>query len=873
MSRPTAKSDAIQGAKGALLVLGLIAAALLAVGQQDYPNLHAILDAIAFLSSGVIALLLRDVGKRTDQPFAVWIAHGFGVTAVLEAFHTLVTVEWTGPLLHIVQNQTLLRPATWPPAAVMLAVGTGIALALLRAGVTRARWFLIALVAIAVGLAALFYGVPAFTSPTLFGITRPALIPIPLLYGGVAVACWRYRLADRLLPLLAITAAVLVPAHVAMLYAQAPHDGLSMVAHVGKVGGYLLFLLSLMQLASRDLLERLRAEAALARLNAELEHRVETRTSQLTAATELLEGEVAERCAAQDRVTAQLTRMQLLHEITRATGKRQDLQSIYQVVIRSVEEQLPVDFCCICRYDKPGQALVVTSVGVRSAPLAMELAMTDQARIGIDQNGLARCVSGLLVHEPNITGASMPFPARLARGGLGSFVAVPLMTESSVFGVLICGRRQPNSFTSGECEFLRQLGEHVGLAAHQAQLYEALRTAYDDLRQSQDAVMQQERLRALGQMASGVAHDINNAITAATLYTESLLEQETNLSPGGREDLQTIQRAIEDVSHTVSQLGDFYRRREPALELQPIRLNDLLGQAVDLTRARWSDMPQRRGVVIRMQLDLAADLPVVMGVESEIREALINLVFNAVDAMPEGGVVVLRSKAGGPAADSGPVGLRHAILEVVDTGMGMDEATRSRSLEPFFSTKGDRGSGLGLAMVYGIAQRHSAEIEIDSEVGKGTTVRLVFPPADAPDVVDSTVTPVEVPRGLRVLVVDDDPVLLKTLRDILEQEGQVVETADGGQAGIDAFLAARARAAPFALVLTDLGMPHVDGRQVASAVKEVSPSTPVVMLTGWGQRLVAEGDIPPHVDRVLSKPPKLRQLREMLALGQPRGNE
>jgi signal transduction histidine kinase/ActR/RegA family two-component response regulator len=447
------------------------------------------------------------------------------------------------------------------------------------------------------------------------------------------------------------------------------------------------------------------------------------------------------------------------------------------------------------------------------------------------------------------------------------------MTESSVFGVLICGRRQPNSFTSGECEFLRQLGEHVGLAAHQAQLYEALRTAYDDLRQSQDAVMQQERLRALGQMASGVAHDINNAITAATLYTESLLEQETNLSPGGREDLQTIQRAIEDVSHTVSQLGDFYRRREPALELQPIRLNDLLGQAVDLTRARWSDMPQHRGVVIRMQLDRAADLPVVMGVESEIREALINLVFNAVDAMPEGGVVVLRSKAGGPAADSGPVGLRHAILEVVDTGMGMDEATRSRSLEPFFSTKGDRGSGLGLAMVYGIAQRHSAEIEIDSEVGKGTTVRLVFPPADAPDVVDSTVTPVEVPRGLRVLVVDDDPVLLKTLRDILEQEGQVVETADGGQAGIDAFLAARARGAPFALVLTDLGMPHVDGRQVASAVKEVSPSTPVVMLTGWGQRLVAEGDIPPHVDRVLSKPPKLRQLREMLALGQPRGNE
>ncbi|MGA2871864.1 MAG: histidine kinase dimerization/phospho-acceptor domain-containing protein, partial [Verrucomicrobiota bacterium] len=225
-----------------------------------------------------------------------------------------------------------------------------------------------------------------------------------------------------------------------------------------------------------------------------------------------------------------------------------------------------------------------------------------------------------------------PFPQRLARGGLRSLVAAPLMVESQVFGVLIAARRQPDSFSSGECEFLRQLSEHVGLAAHQAQLYEALQRAYDDLRQTQQAVMQQERLKALGQMASGIAHDINNAISPVALYTESLLEKEPNLSPRARDYLQTIQHAIEDVTHTVARMREFYRQRETQMTLVPVKLNQLIQQVIDLSRARWSDMPQQRGVFIKMETDFMAELPSIQGVESEIREALVNLVFNAVDA-------------------------------------------------------------------------------------------------------------------------------------------------------------------------------------------------------------------------------------------------
>jgi CheY-like chemotaxis protein len=169
-------------------------------------------------------------------------------------------------------------------------------------------------------------------------------------------------------------------------------------------------------------------------------------------------------------------------------------------------------------------------------------------------------------------------------------------------------------------------------------------------------------------------------------------------------------------------------------------------------------------------------------------------------------------------------------------------------------------------MVYGIIQRHSANIEIESAVGKGTTVRLGFPvPVTSDGEPARSPAKSVVPTRLRILVVDDDPLLIKSLRDALEMEGHAVVTTNGGQAGIDVFRAARESSEPFAVVITDLGMPYVDGRKVASAVKGMSPSTPVILLTGWGQRLVAEGDVPPDVDRVLNKPPKLRDLREALA--------
>jgi PAS domain S-box-containing protein len=568
--------------------------------------------------------------------------------------------------------------------------------------------------------------------------------------------------------------------------------------------------------------------------------------------------DISERLAQDAKLSEQLQRLALLSRVTHAIGERQDLRSIFQVVVARLEEELPVDFCCILLYDNAENRLTVTCVGTRSEPLASQLAMQQGTVVAIDENGLSRCIHGQLVHEPDVAKTPFPFPQRLAAAGLGAMVIAPLLVESQVFGVLICARRSALSFSSGECEFLRQASEHTGLAAHQAQLYGALQQAYDDLRQTQQQFMQQERLRALGQMASGIAHDINNAISPVALYTEALLEREQNLSDRARSYLEIIQRAVDDVAQTVARMGEFYRMREPQVSLLPVDLNKLVKQVVDLTRARWSDMAQQRGAAIEVKLELANELPSIAAVESQIRDAMVNLVFNAVDAMPHGGPLTLRTKVVGGA--KGPI----VALEVIDSGVGMDEETKRRCLEPFFTTKGARGTGLGLAMVYGVAQRHGATLDLESEPGKGTLVRLGFAIAPPEPVVTSGSH--KPPVGpMRVLIVDDDPLLLKSLRDALESDGHEVTAANGGQSGINAFVESHAAGKPFPVVITDLGMPHVDGRKVASTVKASVPATIVLMLTGWGRRLVAEGEVPPGVDQVLSKPPKLNELRAALA--------
>jgi CheY-like chemotaxis protein/anti-sigma regulatory factor (Ser/Thr protein kinase) len=270
-------------------------------------------------------------------------------------------------------------------------------------------------------------------------------------------------------------------------------------------------------------------------------------------------------------------------------------------------------------------------------------------------------------------------------------------------------------------------------------------------------------------------------------------------------------------------------------------------------------MSMGKGISIQTKLELAEGLPAILGSASEIRDAIVNLIFNAVDAMPEGGTITLQTRA-----------LPNStVIEVRDTGTGMDEQTRRRCLEPFFSTKGEHGNGLGLAMVYGMLKRHDGEIEIVSEPDRGTTMRMLFPsersrverqaPASKPQ--DGTRHPT---TGARILVADDDPALLESLRAALEADGHHVLTADDGQSAIDAFEAADRSGSPFAAVITDFAMPVVNGRKVSTVINQMRPGTPVIMLTAYGNRVHAQDDTLPYVDHILAKPANLAELRTTL---------
>jgi len=410
--------------------------------------------------------------------------------------------------------------------------------------------------------------------------------------------------------------------------------------------------------------------------------------------------------------------------------------------------------------------------------------------------------------------------------------------------------------------------EQCRILYDQVRLSKGVQKAYEELRQTQLGVVQQERLRALGQMASGVVHDINNALCPIVAYSEQMLNTTTNLSDVGRRYLKVIRRSAEDISHIVQHLRDFYRRRSDAEQLRPVDVNEEIEEVVELTRPRWRDLPQREGVSIQVQTELQPDLPLLRSDASELREALINLIFNAVDALPQGGTVTLAARLEqSPLVDRSQSPKQRLLIEVRDNGIGMDEQTRQRCLEPFYSTKTHRGgTGLGLAMVYGMMQRYEGNIDIESAPGKGTCIRLSFPfrvDAVLADLAIGVARPVQ-NRSLRILCIDDEPEVRLLLRDCLTSLGHRVTTAPSGQEGVDLFRAALHRNEAYETVITDLGMPGLDGQQVARNIRNASPQTPIVMMTGWEATLKESGETPPEVSALVGKPTRASDLNNLL---------
>jgi CheY-like chemotaxis protein len=347
-------------------------------------------------------------------------------------------------------------------------------------------------------------------------------------------------------------------------------------------------------------------------------------------------------------------------------------------------------------------------------------------------------------------------------------------------------------------------------------------------------------------MASGVAHDFNNILAAILGRVQLILHHAEDSTL--RRWLQVIERAALDGAQTVRQIQEFtrIRRDQPA---ETVDLTQVVHDAVEMTQTRWRDHTQSQGLEVRLVTDLAP-VPPVDGHPAELRQVLTNLILNAVDALPHGGTITITTRTAGAAVE----------VSVADTGVGMSDEVRRRIFEPFFSTKGPKGTGLGLAMVYGIVARHGGEVAVESREGAGSTLTIRLPlgagraePGTAPLALAGS-------AGARVLVIDDEEHVREALADMLRLTRHDVVVASHGAEGLEQF-----RAAPFDLVMTDLAMPGMSGWQVAQAVKALRADVPVVLVTGWGVELPAEQLRANGVDRVMTKPFRIDEVNSVVA--------
>jgi signal transduction histidine kinase len=378
-----------------------------------------------------------------------------------------------------------------------------------------------------------------------------------------------------------------------------------------------------------------------------------------------------------------------------------------------------------------------------------------------------------------------------------------------------------------------------------------LEKALLDLKASQQQVIQQERLSAIGQMASGIAHDFNNTLMPILGFTEVLLNDAAVLDDKKetRHCLEMVRTSAKDAANVVSRLREFYRPAETDEEFPVVDLARIIEQAVALTEPKWRHQAQANGATIHVSTDFKA-FPTVAGEESALREVLTNLIFNAVDAMPDGGSISLQTSI-----EDG-----QAFLRVSDTGAGMTEPVRKRCLEPFFSTKGERGTGLGLSMVHGIVERHRGKLDIQSAVGQGTTFIIRLPLAEIAPVQEAALQSANgsKPR-FNVLIVDDDPRVREVMSTYMRCDGHRFATAASGREALEKF-----RLSHFDLVILDRAMPEMSGEQTARSIKQVDQSVPVIMLTGIGALSETANAEPRSVDVVLNKPITMDALRRTM---------
>ncbi|PYS81044.1 MAG: hypothetical protein DMF67_18280 [Acidobacteria bacterium] len=359
-----------------------------------------------------------------------------------------------------------------------------------------------------------------------------------------------------------------------------------------------------------------------------------------------------------------------------------------------------------------------------------------------------------------------------------------------------------------------------------------------------------EKLSALGELASGVAHNFNNTLTGILARAQLLLEASDDPQEV-RRGLEIIIQTAEDGAKTVKRIQDFARQRRDQ-DFVPIDVDQLMLEVAEITRPRWKDRAEAENVHIKLVRQIGSNA-LIMGDAGELREVLVNMVFNAVDAMPSGGTLTLSTNEAGEEVE----------IRVSDTGTGMTEEVRAKVFDPFFTTKGKAGMGLGLSVSYGIIRRHEGVVEVESEVGRGTTFRVRLPKVGEAALPAQAAAPQAQPsrrdESLRILVVDDEDYVRELLADILEREGCEVALAAEGREALRLY-----ESGEFDAVFTDVGLPGMSGWELARAVRERDSEVALAVITGWGDEVSHEERAAAQANWIIPKPFTVERITDLV---------
>ncbi len=434
--------------------------------------------------------------------------------------------------------------------------------------------------------------------------------------------------------------------------------------------------------------------------------------------------------------------------------------------------------------------------------------------------------------------------------GVRSILVFPIRLREEMVGCFVLADQVPRQFSADEVETAALLASQAAIAVENSRLYGQLRQTYEELKTTQEQLVQSEKVRALGGMAGGIAHEFNNILAIILGKTQLMVERRAD--PALREDLGVIEEAAWRAAETVRRLQSFasIRAEEGRSSLD---LNALVTDSVALMRPRWKDEAEARGIRVEVIAELE-EIPLVLGNAADLRELVTNLILNALEAMPESGRITLATRRLDDSVE----------LVVVDTGIGMHEDVRRRAFDPFFTTRSPERAGLGLSVVQGIVARHKGTIDVQSEEGRGTTFRVRLPAVPSggpgPAEIESPRPAAEAPGRASVLVIEDEDHLREMLIQILVTAGHSVEAAPDGLSGLARFQKGR-----FEVVFTDLSMPELSGLEVAQSIKKMNPTVPVILLTGWGDQVDPIRVRDSGVDLIVAKP--FRVERVLSALG------